>query len=260
MPVFYVPIGERYVGYMGMGLAISARIADFQALLERLSTLLKVAEACPNPDAQMVVAPDGKGGLLLGPNHPNAPAATLPKELIDKVRIEKGDNQFLSLKIPAPLGGSSGFMLTLLHVLTYGIQSFEVQLNNIRKFGGLFYPCERPGHDDVLTYYQQREWRILGGLMKENVVGTTKLSDVDKARLLGIDLQFFGRAVEMRSGPSRIVDECEFLTKVDEKHVLAFTRRLICPESTTKDARCILDQYGFDQLPIVPLESLAGSK
>ena len=257
LPVSYVPIGEKFEGYLGMGLALSARMADLQALLERLDAFLRMTEACPDVMAPMLVGPDGNGGLVIGPHQPNTPAVTFPKEIINRVRAEKGDSEFLSPKAAAPLGGNAGCVRTVLRLLTYGIQSFEVQLSNVRKFGGLFYPCERPGQEDLLTYYQQREWRILGGLMKEGVVGTRKPSEEEKQRLLTIDRDFFGKTIETRTrGPVPIAEECEFLTKVDDRHVLSYARRVICPKAVLDDARRLLDQGGLDKLPLVVIEAL----
>jgi hypothetical protein len=251
MPVFYVPVSEGYVGYEGLGVSIAARIADFQNLLERLETFRKVALACPNPNAPVLLAPDGTGGILIGPAHPGAPAAALPKDLMDKVRADKGDNEWFSPKTGIQLGLNNAGLHNLLQILTYGIQSFEIQLNNLRKFGGLFYPCERLNRGDPLAYYQQREWRILGGLTKENVPGTRKPTDDEKARFLAIDSDFFGKQIELRSGPSRVVEECELLINLEGKHPLAYARRVVCPKEVIGDVKGILAEGGFDHLSVV---------
>lgn len=250
MPVFYVPVSEGYKGYEGLGLAIAARIADFQSLLERLEAFLKVAKACPNLEAPVVLAPDGNGGILIGPYHRGAPAVTIPKDMMDKIRAEKGDCEAFSPKQVHPIGANNGGLLNLMQFLTYGIQAFEVQLNSVRKFGGLFYPCERLNRGDDLAYYQQREWRILGGLMKENVLGTRKPSAEEKERLRGIDPGFFGKPCQLRSGMSAIVDECEFLSDVEGKHPLAYASKVICPLGSAAEVREILAGAGLRDLPV----------
>jgi hypothetical protein len=250
MPVFYVPVSEGYKGYEGLGLAIAARIADFQSLLERLEAFLKVAKACPNLEAPVVLGPDGKGGVIIGPYHPGAPAVTFPKDMMDKIRAEKGDCEAFSPKEVHPIGANNGGLLNLMQFLTYGIQAFEVQLNNVRKFGGLFYPCERLNRGDELAYYQQREWRILGGLMKENVLGTRKPNAEEKERLRAIDPEFFSKPCHLRSGMSVIVDECEFLSDVEGKHPLAYATKVICPRGLATDVQGILGEAGFGGLPV----------
>jgi hypothetical protein len=257
IPVFYLPVEAEYKGYLGVGLALASRLADFQTLLERLKAFQEVCAPIADKSTSVIGAPDGSGGIMVGPQIRGAKMVHFDKKLMDFIKANNQAFEPPNLSGPTPFGANVGSVESLLRMLTWGIQSFDIQLGAIQAFGGFFYPTERLGAGDLLSYYRQREWRIVGSMMLEGVAGTRTLSDDEKARLLKLDSEFFGRPIKLRDGREpRVVDECVFLSEVDKKRVLEYASRIVCPASAKSAVEGLLRKAGFGAIPVVELDSL----
>jgi hypothetical protein len=260
IPVFYLPVEAEYKGYLGVGLALASRLADFQNLLERLKAFQQICAPIADKSTPVICAPDGSGGIMVGPQISGAKMVHFDKKQMDFIKANNPAFEPPKLSGPAPFGANVGSVESLLRMLTWGIQSFDVQLGNVQAFGGFFYPTERLGAGDLLSYYRQREWRIVGSMTLEGVAATRPLSDDEKARLLRLDSEFFGGPIKQRDDREpRIVDECVFLSEVDKKRVLEYASRVVCPASAKSAVETLLHSAGFSAVPVLELESLMPS-
>ena len=135
---------------------------------------------------------------------------------------------------------------TLLDILTAGIQPYEVLVSNLRGLSGMFYPIEDLDYTELLGYYRQREWRIIANMEFQGEPVTRELADDEKSVLLSIDIDFFGREEDFRSGRYRIVDQCRVMPSLAGRHLLAYAERLFVPEGSRNDAEDILSDAGIE--------------
>lgn len=133
-------------------------------------------------------------------------------------------------------------------MLTWNLQSFEVQVNSFRAMCGLFYPTERiASQQEPLTYYRQREWRVLGDMTKNGAPVSEPLSKDEIDLLLGLDNSFYSCELELRSGKKRMADECQMLRQVGRRALLEHTRRVVCPREAFAATREIVRRVGIDE-------------
>jgi hypothetical protein len=110
------------------------------------------------------------------------------------------------------------------------------------------YPTERiASQQEPLTYYRQREWRVLGSMTKNGAPVSEPLSKDEIDLLLGQDDAFFSPDLELRSGKKRVVDECQMLRQVSGRPLLAHARRVICPREAFAATREIVRRVGIDE-------------
>jgi len=243
MPVFYIPRMSEYEDY-GVGPAIVTQLAHVQDILSRIAVLRRLAKnsAALNPSLPIV-------GMLKDDNFilqvvGTTLACTIPKGIID--RAKQSRPEFKLPEIPpdgASIGFNSGGLSNLFNFLTWGIHEPDVLVGVIKALGSLFYPTERR-QDPLLSYYQQREWRLIGGLLHETVPVMETLSLELRRRLLELDTEYFGRQLDFPDGRKSLVDGCEvFSKKHTGEHVLSLSRRVICPNNKVKEVRALLGNF-----------------
>jgi hypothetical protein len=257
MPIFYVPRHDDHQGMSGVGAAYIARIGDLQSLLERLREFQLFArtnsESTEPSKTQIGVAWSVKSNcLVLSAGSPErtlqVPAEVVPQKVLNELRKSPG--------VAQPLGLNTHALDSILSILTWGIQDYEIQLNALRGLTGFFYPTERNEGDIPLNYYRQREWRILGGQTKNGIAFTPDTTSSEASELVKLDADFFGREIELRTGPKRLADTCEYFRELDGAHVFSFVRRVVCPETAKATVQAILDKAGYGATLVAALESL----
>lgn len=211
IPVFYLPSSDSEdAGLAGLGAAIIARLGDIQLLLQRLSQVLAVVRDTPD-----------KGEPICATG-----------EITGATRIT--------------VGGAED----LLTLLTHRIRPVEELLGALRGIGGFFYPTENFSFTEELSYYRQREWRLIANLARAGQSFSRPLSDEEKDRLLDIDEEFFGRKMNFPTGTYRRVDQCQYYNDGSDRLFLARSRRIYVPEPVEKDAVKILERLNIDT-PVV---------
>jgi hypothetical protein len=253
MPVFYIPRMSNGQGY-GVGPAIVTQLAHVQDMLVRLSAFRQFAAhaGAAHPSGPIWAYQAHDGGLLL-----QVPGTTLtctvPGDIVE--RAKKANPSFIAPTIPStgvPFGLTAGTLLNLFNILSWGLHEPDVLTGTVKALGSLFYSTER-SEDPFLSHYQQREWRIIGGVKKDNVPVTRPVSPELRTRLLDLDASFFDREVDLHSGRARLVDQCEvFFSKPTGEPLMSFVRRVVTPAKRKEDVRAVL--RGFDQIEIVELE------
>ncbi len=133
--------------------------------------------------------------------------------------------------------------------------AFDVLAGMVKAMASLIYPTERK-QDPLLSYYQQREWQIIGGMLHDGYRVSLPVSSDQREALLNLDPDFFGRQLVLPRGRNLLVDECEaFLHKPTGGHILSTVRRVICPGANISEVKKILS--AFPTLEVVALESIA---
>lgn len=258
IPVFYVPVDEKNVGFLGLGLAIASHLGHVHELLTRLRDLQTVVKGATNSDAQMMCATQPDGGFVIGTGEHGTPTFQIRREMMERINRDRPEFRISDVPSPTGVGSSVKGVANILEWLTLGLHGYDLQLGSIKALSGFFSPVERMGEKSArLSYYMQREWRIVGDMNLRGVPVTRKLTDKDKAAILDIDSEFFGREKQVPVDRiAKTVDDCRFLKEIDGKHVLDYARRVICPEQNKPDVRALLDNAGFTDLSVASLESL----
>lgn len=127
-------------------------------------------------------------------------------------------------------------------------------LESLQALSGLFYPAEDLKYTDLLGYYRQREWRILGNMAKDGLDLTHNLDRGEVVSLMKLDTEFFGQQLLFRTGPYLRVEQCKLFDQLDGKLIIRYARRAIAPEVAVAIAKKILNEP--DDPPVVALESL----
>lgn len=134
-----------------------------------------------------------------------------------------------------------------------GVRPMDELVGAIQAFAGLFAQTE-PECGDALSYYGEREWRIVAGA-RHHALGelTSDLTTTEMQEIADINPTFFRKVVEFRSGRQQRIAQCKVCRDFGGKPVLSTARRVIVPKSCTEAARMILDDAGLEELPVVDL-------
>ena len=206
-PVFYVPLVESSESMEGIGRTLLSRLGDAQFIVQKLADLSALASS-GNPSDQLRITRGGKDA--------GATRATL------------------------------GAAADITAVLQADVRPAEEVAGALRALFSLFYPTEDLDHNEELGYYRDREWRIVGNMLKNGVAVSDPPSPAERSRLLDLDAEFFGRVVEFPSGEHPRVDQCQFLRAVQGVSPLAAARRVIVPECAAPRVREILHSHELD--------------
>lgn len=216
IPVFYLPrASDDDVGLESLAAALLSRIGEIQILLNRLADL-----------AKLVATAEDKRQLLV---------------------IRKNEQQYHTR---CSLGGAED----VIRMLTHDVQGADILSNALRALSAFFYPAEDFRHNGLLAYYRQREWRFIANMSKHGHDLDRDLSDQEKANLMALDGDFFGRSIEFFTGTYHRVDQCRLFSELEDKRLLQYARRIIVPADVIAATTELLGDS--NHVPVVSLEKL----
>ena len=136
-------------------------------------------------------------------------------------------------------------------MLFWGIHAAPVLIGMIKALGNIIHPTERVG-DPLLSYYQQREWRLVAGIVKGTQQIDTTLPKELRNALLDLDDDFFSRELVLPTGKNRLVDECMLYGNTPAgAHIMSVARRVFCPASHSAQAQALLSE--LPHISVVPV-------
>jgi hypothetical protein len=219
IPVFYLPKpSTRERDLEGIASALVARLADVQQLLTRLTELARLVQMRADKSELLNVT---RNGTVVGVTRCN-------------------------------IGGAED----LLRILSFQIQPPQELLNAIRALASFFYPTENLTYTGPLAYYRQREWRIIGNMVRRGVQVARDLTPEEKDILYQIDRDFFELAMVFPTGEYRRADQCLYFSELVDTPILGRARRVIVPDDAKAEAENLLRQHGFI-LPVISTSELA---
>lgn len=103
----------------------------------------------------------------------------------------------------------------------------------------LFYPTDDLIHDSVLSYYRQREWRLLSGAVLNGKTQSRLLTNEEKYQLLKINPRFWSR--ELSDGKITLSrkDEAAVIETFDEKHISDLISAVRVPKEAFEEAKTL---------------------
>jgi hypothetical protein len=197
IPTIYLPQNTGSNGLEGVAGTLVARLGDAINIVSRLDQILDVARGTADQNELV---------LYLGR---------------DEFRAEC----------------SAGIARRLLGILTLGTQPPGFVANGLAALAAFFYPTDNRRQIDLLGYYRQREWRIIGDIAKHGVVAADLLTPEQAEQLCKLDEEFFLKELRTWTEQFRTIDRCRYLRLIDGKHMLGYARRVLVPEEALSTAR-----------------------
>lgn len=127
----------------------------------------------------------------------------------------------------------------ILDYLNYKTAPFELMRGAIYAAQNLFYPTDDQLNDKLLSYYRQREWRIIPGATVEGKTNARMATSAEKEFLLGLNHRFWSREIVDDKGTFRRIDEAQVIDEFKGKHISEFVGRVIVPFEAYDEARDI---------------------
>ena len=218
IPVFYLPTpGAEERGLAGIAAAMLARMADVQQLLTRLAQTAELCQRTPDK-----------------------------AELI---------NVTLNGRIAGGTRCTIGAAEDLVAALSHQIRPPGELLNAMRAVAGFFYPTENLEYTGELASYRQREWRIIANMVRRGEEIARDLTEEEKVRLLEIDSDFFGHRMCFPTGEHRRVDQCKYMTELDQKPILTWAKRVIVPDELVDAATEVVRTHAH-LVPVAGISSI----
>lgn len=128
----------------------------------------------------------------------------------------------------------------LVSCLTKGYRLTDLQAG-LRALSGFLKRADNLESKSLLSYYREREWRLIPGASKRGKPLTRHLTEKEKQSLLKIDEEFFSEIIPFRDGEKPRVDECRVFKKLTGVPILQYIKRLIVPEVAVPMAKAILN-------------------
>ena len=117
----------------------------------------------------------------------------------------------------------------VLDYIGYKNAPFELMRGAVQAAQTLFYPTDDELHDELMTYYRQREWRMIPGFAAGGRPNYSQLSDSEKKMLVAIDERFWMRELSDDHGSFRRIDEANVIERLQNKPVQEMVKAVLVP-------------------------------
>jgi len=102
----------------------------------------------------------------------------------------------------------------------------------------LFYPTDDQIHDAALSYYRQREWRIVAGFGQPHIGDQARdLSQPERERLLAVDGAFWTRQMEHDGLQFRRIDRAKLIPANGHWDILRSASGIVCPATLAEEVK-----------------------
>jgi hypothetical protein len=125
----------------------------------------------------------------------------------------------------------------ILDFLSYRTAPFELMRGALYSAQMLFYPTDDTRKEELLSYYRQREWRIIPGLTAEGKLQVRPATGDEKEFLVNFDQRFWTRELADDKGSFRRLDEACVLDEFQGKHISDLIDKVIVPPPALAKAR-----------------------
>jgi hypothetical protein len=215
LPVIYMPQslkGSR--GLSSLGTLIVTQLGDVKYTIDQLQTLLQLTD----PNFVMTLGPPG----------------TTQVAHDYKINLQNTDDQKNILHHrPVP----ANYVRDVLDYIGFKNSPFELMGSVLSLVQTLFYPTDDEFHDDLLSYYRQREWRIVGGLLFNGIAHGRALVDSEKTLLMAIDNRFWSKEITDDQFSFRRIDEAVVISEFEGKPITSFISAIIVPPEAYDKAK-----------------------
>ncbi len=218
LPVIYVPQtveGDRLLSSLGPVMVLMFENA--RHTLDKLDQLLKLSD----PEYTLEFARKTNPGVThVDPNY--------------ELNLQNNDEEKRIVKI---FSVRASVVRGVLEYLNYRTAPFDLMRGAIWAAQNLFYPTDDQINNKLLSYYRQREWRIIPGVAVEGKAIARMTTADEKEFLLSLDRQFWSRELADDKGGFRRIDEAQVIDEFQGKHISECIQKVIMPPEAYNDAR-----------------------
>jgi hypothetical protein len=132
---------------------------------------------------------------------------------------------------------------SILKFLGYKNAPFSLMDETLEGLASLFYLTDNPRQDEPLTYYRQREWRLIPGIARNAMVSSRRLSETEKDRVILVDPTWWTRPLTYKNESFRRIDKTDVIDRYEGKSIIELARSVIVPADALEDARRLLPGY-----------------
>jgi hypothetical protein len=133
----------------------------------------------------------------------------------------------------------------------------EVELRElyfaIQALLNLYYPTEDLKYNNLLGYYEQREWKIIPNFAHNREWHYPVVKGEARENLLKLNPDYFSRVLKTTGKPR--IDACHSFFKVGEKLLLEKATRLVVPDEVTDKAQKLVTDSGL-ALPVIKMSDV----
>lgn len=203
IPIFYTPTGKHTdTGLEHVANSLMCRVGEIQLALDRLAKLDSLVKQTSNKNEVLNIA---KNGNVIGSTR-------------------------------CSIGGAED----LINYLTSGSQPIDILRNALRIISQYFYPTENLKYNDELTYYRQREWRIIGNMSHHGKELTSSLETSTIQRLKDVDEKFYNKELEFHTGKYKIYEQCLLFKEYNNKPIIHYVNRIHVPKQVKERVEKLL--------------------
>ena len=217
MPVFYMPQALEVNGsFSGVGSSLIRAIEEIRHLLEMVSDLDSAINS--KPDAMVVKA------RVLGAFADNQKEFVTQAFDLDRDELKK-----------------------TLEFLGAEKQSFQQLANWAVYMQNIIYPTDNQKLDQELSYYRQKEWRIVSGLGHASGQQDRELTKEEKRKLILLDEHFWKHELthHLSSGLQKFrrVDRTRVIEKLEGRPIVEHLSAVYVPISILDEAQAIVGNH-----------------
>jgi len=118
---------------------------------------------------------------------------------------------------------------------------FDHSIGMLSVFLNIFYPTDNSHSGDLLGYYRQREWRLIGGEMKFNERPMARaLTQLEADRLVSIDRNFWTRELVIDGNNRTRLALAQIYDPTDNWKFFDLVLNVFVPQSIEDEARAIV--------------------
>ena len=231
LPVIYVPqmvSGDRLLSSFGP--VIVWMFENIRYTLDNLDQLSKLSD----PQIALEIALK---------THPEA-THVAPDYSLNLTNVNKHNEIVKEYSVKASV------VRDILNYLNFETAPFALMRGAIWAAQNLFYPTDDHVNDKVLSYYRQREWRIVPGATVEGKTVARYLTPEEKVRITEIDHSFWTRELVDDKGTFRRIDEAQIIDEFRGRHISQVFSKVLVPHQDIGAAEELL--LGFAVEPVTP--------
>lgn len=137
----------------------------------------------------------------------------------------------------------------VLDFVGYKNAPYDAMAGILRLIQNLFYPTDDQIHDDALSYYRQREWRIIAGFgVPAHGDQTRDPTAQERDRLLAVDEVFWNREMQHDGQKFHRIDRAKLIPAVGHWGLLKRVNAIVCPAAFRDEI------HARFKLPVVTVE------
>jgi hypothetical protein len=220
LPVIYMPQHLKDDGkFSAVGAMVVAQLADIKHTINMLHQLWQSTD-----DSYLITLAKQQG---------KEASSVAENCVIDLTNTDDANRVVCKYQIPRKT------IKDILSFIGYRNAPFHQMDGVASLIQSLFYPTDDDKHDSLLTYYRQREWRLVAGLALHDKQQSRKLTTDEINTLLNIDAGFWAKALFDGKVSFRRVDEAQAIESFEGNHIAEMISTIIVPAEACDEARKI---------------------